>query len=156
MTEEKKYTEQEAHKKFAVDTFNLTWSLLDKKDRTKEEDDRMVHAAHASRFHWGEIGTPIHFERGEWQISRVYSVLNRPEQALYHAKKCLEICQKNNIADFDIAFAHEAIARAHATARNRTETAKYLKLAKEAGDKIKQKQDRDTFFNDLKTIPGYK
>ena len=51
MTEEKKYTEQEAHKKFTVDTFNLTWSLLDKKDRTKEEDDKMVHAAHASRFH---------------------------------------------------------------------------------------------------------
>ena len=156
MTEEKKYTEQEAHRKFAVDTFNLTWSLLDKKDRTKEEDDKMVHAAHASRFHWGEIGTPIHFERGEWQITRVYSVLNRPEQALYHAKKCLEICQKNNIADFDIAFAYEAMARAHATAENHAESEKYIRLAKEAGDKIKEKQDKDVFFNDLKTVPGYK
>jgi len=61
--------------------FNLVWSLLDKKDRTKEEDDKMIHAAHASRFHWGEIGKPINLGRGEWQISRVYSVLNMPESA---------------------------------------------------------------------------
>lgn len=79
MTEENKYTEQECHRKFAVNSFNLVWSLLDKKDRTKEEDDKMVHAAHASRFHWGEIGTAVGFERGEWQISRVYSVLNKPQ-----------------------------------------------------------------------------
>ena len=71
-------TMQELHKKFAVDLFNLVWDLLDNGERTMEEDDRMLHAAHASRFHWGEIGTPLEFERGEWQISRVYAVLNRP------------------------------------------------------------------------------
>jgi hypothetical protein len=156
MSEEKKYTEQEAHKKFAIDLFNFTWSLIDKKDRTKEEEDKMVHAAHASRFHWGEIGTPVHFERGEWQISRVYSVLNRPQQALYHAKRCLEICQQNNISDFDIAFAYEAMARANAVAGNKTECEKYIKLAKEAGEQIKEKGDRDVFFSDLKTVPNYK
>ncbi|MGA2309766.1 MAG: hypothetical protein ABSG57_09500 [Candidatus Bathyarchaeia archaeon] len=72
MVEEKKYTEKECHRKFAVDCFNLVWTLIDKKDRTKEEDDKMVHAAHASRFHWGEIGTSLEFERGEWQISSVH------------------------------------------------------------------------------------
>lgn len=51
MATEKKVAEFECHKKFAVDLFNLVWSLLDKKNRTKEEDDKMVHAAHASRFH---------------------------------------------------------------------------------------------------------
>ena len=43
---------KEQHRKFAVELFNLTWSLLDKKDRTREDDERMVHAAYASRFHW--------------------------------------------------------------------------------------------------------
>jgi hypothetical protein len=65
LSEKKKYPEKE-HKKFAVDLFNLTWSLMNKKDRTKEEDDKMIHAAHASRFHWGEIVKPLQFERGEW------------------------------------------------------------------------------------------
>jgi hypothetical protein len=151
MTEEKKYTEEE-HKNFAVDLFNLTWSLLDKKDRTREEDDKMIHAAHASRFHWGEIGTPLHFERGEWQISRAYSVLNRPEPALYHAKRCLGICKENSIGDFDIAFAYEAMARASAIAGKKPDCEKYLRLAKEAGDQIKKKGDKDYFFSELDTI----
>ena len=151
LTEEKTSTKEE-HRKFAVGLFNLTWSLLDKKDRTREEDDKMVHAAHASRYHWGEIGTPLEFERGEWQISRVYSVLGRSEPALFHAKRCLDICQENNIGDFDIAFAYEAIARALSTARDKAECENYLKLAEEAGEKIKKKEDKDYFLSELKAI----
>lgn len=155
MAEEKKYTEQEWHKKFAVGLFNLVWRLHDKKDRTKEEDDKMVHAAHASRFHWGEIGTAVEIERGEWQVSRVYSVLNMPQSALYHAKRCLEICKEDNIGDWDIAFAYEGMARAYDIAGEKTDCEKYIKLAKEAGEQIKEKEDRDLFFSELETIPGY-
>ena len=151
MTEEKTPSKEE-HRKFSISLFNLTWSLLDKKDRTMEEEDKMVHAAHASRFHWGEIGTPLEFERGEWQISRVYSVLRRSEPALFHAKRCLDICKENNIGDFDIAFAYEAMARSHAVADNRTECEKYLQLAKEAADHIKKKEDKNYFLSELKTI----
>jgi hypothetical protein len=156
MSEEDKYTEQECHKKFAVNFFNFVWSLHDKKDRTKEDDYKMIHAAHASCFHWSEVGTPVNIERGEWQISRVYSVLNLPEPALYHAKRCLEICQDINIGDWDIAFAFEAMARASAVAGNKSECDKYILLAKEAGEKIKEKGDKDLFFKELKTVPGYK
>ena len=112
----------------------------------------MIHAAHASRFHWGEIGTPLEFERGEWQISRVYSTLKRSEPALYHAKRCLEICKENSIGDFDIAFAYEAMARGHAIAGNKTECEKYLQLAEGAGKQIGKKEDRDYFLGELKTI----
>jgi hypothetical protein len=150
MTE--KEPSREEHKKLAINLFNLTWSLLDKKDRTREENDKMVHAAHASRYHWGEIGTPLEFERGEWQISRVYSVLGRSEPALYHAKRCLDICKENNIEDFDIAFAYEAMARAHSIAGDKTECAKYLQLAKKAANQIKKKEDKDYALGELKTI----
>lgn len=148
---EKKISKEE-HRKFAVSLFNLTWTLLDKEERTEEENDKMAHAAHASRFHWGEIGTPLEFERGEWQISRVYSVLKRSEPALHHAKRCLELCKTNKIGDFDVAFAYEAMARAHAIAGNKSECERYIKLAKEAGEQIKKKEDRDYFFGELKTI----
>ncbi len=156
MAEEKKRTEQEYHKKLAIDLFNLTWGLLDKKDRTREEDDKMVHAAHASRYHWGEVGTPLEFERGDWQISRVYAVLNRTQPALHFAKRCLEICRENSFGDFDIAFAYEAMARAHAVAEDKPESEKYVRLAKQAGEQIKEKENKDLFFSELKTVPGHK
>jgi hypothetical protein len=143
---------KEIHRKFAIDLFNLTWSLLDKKDRTLEEDDKMIHAAHASRFHWGEIGTPLEFERGEWQISRVYSVLKRSEPALYHAKRCLEICKKNNIGDLDIAFAYEALARAYAVDGLKAQCEENLELARKTGQQIKKEEDRNYFLSELKTV----
>jgi len=143
MGEEKRYKERECHKKFTVDCFNLAWTRMDKKDRCKE-DDRMVHTAHTSRFHWGEIGTPVEFERGEWQISRVYTVVRRPEAALYHPERCLKIYKENNIGDWDIAFAYEATARAYVSAGKKAECKKYLKLAKEAGEKVKEKGGTET------------
>lgn len=155
MSEEEKQTEQDIHRKFAVDLFNHTWNLLDKADRTPEEDDEMIHAAHASRFHWGKIGTAIHFARGDWQISRVYAVLDRAEPALYHAKRCLQTCQTNNIRDFDLAFAYEALARAYAAAGEDDERRKALQLAKDAGEQIEEEDNRKYFFSELQTIPGY-
>ena len=98
MAEDEKLTKKEWHIKMAAALFNHTWSLMDKKQRSKEEDDEMVHAAHASRYHWGQRvsfgeGKPVNLGRGEWQISRVYAVLKNPKQARYHAQRYLDICK---------------------------------------------------------------
>ena len=102
----------------AAQLFNETWRRLEHERRTRPDDDRMIHAAHASRYHWGQVpaATPAHLARGEWLISRVYSVLGRTEPALHHAQRVLDLCQENSIGDFDLAFAYEALARAHAVA----------------------------------------
>ena len=97
--------------------FNATWTLLEKEDRTREDDDTMLHMAHASRHHWGASHPPAaNLARGEWQCSRVYAVLGRAEPCLHHAQRVLDICQENGIGDWDLAFAYEALARGHAVA----------------------------------------
>ena len=150
--EEKKHSVEECHKKFGVDLYNKTWEIIDKEKRTKEEIDLMIHAAHASRFHWGEFGEPVNFARGEWQISNVYSILKMSESALYHAKRSLEICKENEIGDFDLAFAYEAMARANSILKEDKEVKKYLLLAEEASEKIEKKEDKEYFLSVLKTI----
>lgn len=152
MTEQDEATGKDWHRKFAIDLFNQVWDLLDKGERTQEENDRMLHAAHASRYHWGEIGTPLERERGEWQISRVYAVLNRPEGAVYHAGRCLEICEANGIEDFDLAFAYEALARAHAVAGEPDRSREYIRLGEQAGEKIEEKDNREYFSSELQTV----
>ena len=155
MTEEKKYTEKECHKNFAIQLNNLVWKLLQKESRTAEDVDKMVHAAHASCFHWGEIGEPINRQRGEWLISHVYAVLNRPHPALFHARMCLELTEKHKFVDFDLAFAYEAMARALAASGNEPEGKKYRAKAQEAGDKIKNEEDKKIFLADLAAEPWY-
>ena len=43
MTEEKVYTEAEAERFFAIEYNGITWNLLEKEDRSAEEDALMVH-----------------------------------------------------------------------------------------------------------------
>lgn len=141
------------HRRIAGELFNLTWSLLDQKRRTKEDDDEMVHAAHASRYHWGVAGTALNRSIGEWQISRVYAVLGRPEPALYHGKRSLDIAIRNRLGRFYVAFAYEALARASASAGNRRERDKFLKRARKIGEAVRDLDDRRMLFEDLATIP---
>jgi DNA-binding transcriptional MerR regulator len=140
-------------RKTAADLFNYTWTLLEKPDRTERETDLMVHAAHASRFMWEEIGEPVNHARGEWQIARVYAVADRPEPALHHAHRCLAIVEEHGIGDFDLACAYEALARAHATAGERDAATRYEALGREAAARIADADDRDLVISDLDTLP---
>jgi len=140
-------------RKTAADLFNYTWTLLEKADRTERETDLMVHAAHASRFLWEDIGEPVNHARGEWQISRVYSVADRPEPALHHARRCLQIVEEHGVGDFDLACAYEALARAHATAGEREAAARYEALGREAAARIEEADDRELVVSDLDSLP---
>jgi len=152
MSKENEFSKQDWHKQFAVDLFNLVWDLMDKEERTKDDNLKMLHAAHASRFHWGEIGTPVELERGEWQVSRVYSLLDHAQSAIYHAELCLEICKTNGIGDFDLAFAYEALSRAYAVSGDFQKSQEYLELAEEAGHNITANQDQEYFFRELQSV----
>lgn len=152
MSRDNESSRQESHRQFAVDLFNLVWELMDQEVRTEDENIRMLHAAHASRFHWGEIGTPLELERGEWQVSRVYSILNHPQSAIYHAEICLEICKTNGIGDFDLAFAYEALSRAYAVAGDFKQSREYLELGKQAGKQITDDENQEYFFRELQSV----
>jgi DNA-binding transcriptional MerR regulator len=140
----------------AAQLFNETWRLMQQEERTRPDDDRMVHAAHASRYHWGQVpdATPAHLARGEWQISRVYTMLGRAEPALHHARRVLEICQQNGIGDWDLAFAYEALARAQAVAGDAGQARDYTDQALAAAEDIAADEDRELVLADLETIPG--
>jgi hypothetical protein len=140
-------------RKLAADLFNHTWTLLEKPDRTPAEDDEMIHSAHASRFHWGEVGEDVNLARGEWQCSRVYAVIGRAEPALWHAHRCLAINEANGTADWDIASAYEAMARAQMTAGDLAEVAAWKAKATAALDGIADPDDREVIEGDLATLP---
>ena len=142
-------------RKLAADLFNHTWTLLEMPDRTLEQDDEMIHSAHASRYHWGEVadGEPVNLARGEWQCSRVYAVLGRAEPALWHARRCLAINEAAGSVDWDIASAYEAMARAYLTAGDTAQVAAWKAKAAAALDGIADTDDRELIEGDLATLP---
>jgi hypothetical protein len=101
-----------------------------------------------------EAGTVANRARSEWQCSRVYSVLGRAEPALHHARRCLELCESapDEIEEFDLPFAFEAMARAHAVAGDADAAQEWLARARVAAEKIVDEDDRVLLDSDLATI----
>jgi hypothetical protein len=144
---------RETERAEAVRLFNHTWGLLDLPERSRAEDFDMVHAAHASRWHWGRVGGPQEWAIGEWQCSRVYAVLARPEPALAHARRCLELCEEHRLDGFIVASAHEALARAQFVAGDLGAARAERALAAALAAALDDPEDRAVVEGDLATLP---
>lgn len=150
--------DEATHRELAKDLFNHTWTLIEKADRTPAETDEMVHATHASSFHWSRGGgTLANAARGEWQIARVYATLGRGEPALWHARRCLELAEAALTAgvadDWDVPAALEGLARAQAVAGDRAAAITTRARARAALDGIADPEDRQVIEQDLATTP---
>ena len=90
MTHQEEITDV-THRSLASSLFNHTWTLLDKKNRTPEDDIEMMHCAHASRYHWSIVGTPLNFAHEG--LARAL-VTNNPQEALKHITQAKTVGQR--------------------------------------------------------------
>ncbi len=146
--------DQETERRLAAWLFNHTWTLLDRKDRTPDDDDAMVHAAHASCHHWAAVGSAQERSVGEWQVARVYAVLGRPEPALHHARQALRIAEAGGLPAFYVACAHEAMARAAQVAGDRSAFDRHWEKADLLGRELADEDERDVLYADLNELKG--
>jgi len=141
------------HRQLGVDLYNGSWTLLEKPDRTAAETDEMIHAAHASRWHWSKAGGDVNLARGEWLCSRMYALLGRGEPALWHARRCVEIRDAaQEREDWDLAAAYEAMARASLVAGDRAGARGWAAKAREACAAIADADDREVVEQDLASL----
>lgn len=142
-----------SERQLAIDLFNRVWTLLEQPGRSTEDDDRMVHAAHASRYHWGQVGGPEQVAIGEWQCARVYSTLGRAEPALHHARRCVAVVTAADVPVWLVASAHEGLTRAYAVAGNREEARREHTVTVALLEQITDPEDRQVVEDDLAAIP---
>ena len=83
-----------------------------------------------------------------------YVVLGHVEPALHHARRCLEICEASPEAmeDWDLPYAHEALARAHALAGEADEAGRHASAARELASRGTGAEDREHLEADLATL----
>jgi hypothetical protein len=142
---------------FAKKFNGRVWQLLETPSRSQAEDDEMLHAAHASLYHWLQVGAESHHQRGEWMIARVHLTLGNAAEALRHARRCMELTEKNRaqMQDFDIAYANEGMARASALVGDHPAARHFHFIATAAGKAIADKENRDIFMADLNSGEWY-
>jgi hypothetical protein len=137
------------HHNFAPLAFNQEWALLDVTEPTREQEEEMLAATFAQRYHWYQVGTPRNQAISDWQISRVAAVLGYADLALRFGERSLTVCLDNDLDPFVTGFAHEAIARAAADVDDIDMFTEHLEAAKEKLLEIEDPEDRDVLEADL-------
>jgi uncharacterized protein YndB with AHSA1/START domain len=162
------------HRRMAVAANGRTWALLTggpTGDGDGQSDDgrgaatrgatdgwvdELSDCAHASAYHWRQAAAPDTPEqpRAVWLLARCHTEAGHVDLALHHARRCRDLTAAcAGAADFDRAYAHEALARALALA-GRTDEARAERTAAQAVA-IADPDDRAVFEGDLAAGPWF-
>ncbi|MBN2146754.1 MAG: hypothetical protein JW726_05165 [Anaerolineales bacterium] len=152
MVKQTHFDPQPAHRYFAADCFNKTWDLIDKPQRTSQDEEQMLSLAFASLYHWGQRAdcTPQNLSVGNWQVSRVFALLGQADNARRFAQRCLEYSQGE--PPFYIAYAYEALARAEHLAGNHLKFTEYFNQALSITGTVPDLEARKMLENDLNSL----
>ena len=138
-----------AHCYFSTACFNAVWSLIDKADRTAEEDEGMINLAHASSWHWSQRldCAPRNLSIAYWQLSRVYALIGQGQRARHYGQRCLTISR--NEGPFYLGYAHEALARAAALLDDSRAMYDHLRQAREFAEAVTDVEEKQMLVADL-------
>ncbi|WP_254510107.1 tetratricopeptide repeat protein [Anatilimnocola floriformis] len=136
-----------AHRWFAVELNNQAWDLLEKADRTPDETERLIHAAHAACFHWLHAGNLLNHLRAQNLLATAYARSGLGESAVRHAEKCLALSNEagDTQTPFDLATAHGCAAAAYRAAGQPTQATAAQQQAIAAANKLTDPGDRQVF-----------
>lgn len=132
----------ESHRYFSADCFNKAWELIDRPDRSSDEDQQMIALCHASLWHWTQRPdcAPRNLSIGYWQLSHAYSTIGAAPEARRYADLCLRY--SGNEPPFFLGFAYEALARAARAACDEETVSRHLDTALKYAAMVDDPEDR--------------
>lgn len=154
MSSEPSFDTQAAHQYFSTSCFNQAWDLIEKEARTPDEEERMLNLSMASLWHWSQRPdcTSKELSLGYWQVSRIFAITGRPENATWYAEKCREVTEDSELPPFYLGYAYEALARAAMAGRDRQAAMDYIAQARGLAKQEQSDEDRQLLLDDLATI----
>jgi hypothetical protein len=140
------------HRSQAITANNSVWELLDTESPDPTE---LLGRAYAAAYHWDRAADRAaeHAARASWLLARCHVVLGHGELALHHADECAAAVTDAGLREFDLAYAHEARARALAALGRLDEAATELDAARSVA--IAAADDREIFESDLAAPPWF-
>ena len=145
------------HRKQAVTANNSIWDVLGtaEDERSGADIEQMTAAAYTALYHWERAtGTaPVNVARGLYMISKVWIARRNGPLALHYADLTMATCLANDLADFDLAYAHEVRARALALLGRADEARQHRATA--AAVSVSDPDDLEIVVADLAAEPWF-
>ena len=101
------------HRRQGIEANNAAMDLL-RRQRDAAADEELLRLAYAAAYHWERAAgaRPENEVRASYLVSRALTETAQAHRGLVSAERALTVCQEHGIGDFDLAYAHEARARA--------------------------------------------
>lgn len=141
------------HRKIAVETYNHCWDLLDRDDRSPDEDFELLTSAFASRYHWSLAGGPEQWAVSDWMVSRAAADIGEGSLSLAFALRANDAMQEFDAPDWLVASAAEGLARAYAALGSEQDRDEWCNNAESLVEAIADEEDRELIASQLATVP---
>jgi tetratricopeptide (TPR) repeat protein len=146
------FNPEDVHKFYSAGCFNQAWDLIDKPQRSAEENESMIQLAHAALWHWSQRPdcSDKNLSIGYWQLSRIHALLGDGPTAGKYAKICLEKTPKDDA--FLLGYAFEALARAELTQGNPDKAKEHHAEASRLSKGIQEAESKQLLLSDLESL----
>ena len=141
-------------RRLASQANNRAWSLAEALRRSPEEDEEMLHAAHAAMHFWKIIGKPSNHAHAAQLLAHVYALLKLPGPATHYLSKSLPYFLKNDCAPSELAFAHAVAANVASAEGNAEAYTKHYSQAQAIIAQVANPEERKILNATLRVIPA--
>ncbi|HET9577812.1 MAG TPA: hypothetical protein VFP44_08295 [Usitatibacter sp.] len=137
---------------FAMECNNRAWALAALQLRTAADDDEMLTAAHASAFHWREVGNETNRALAAMLLAEVHALIGDASRARRYAQECFDFVTSRESPAWQVAFAHAILAHAAAVANDGALHATHYEAASRVASSLAE-GDRAVFDQTWRMVP---
>ena len=141
-------------RRLASQANNRAWALAEALHRSPEEDEEMLHAAHAAIYFWNIIGKPSNHAHAAQLLAHVCALLKLPQQAAHYLSKSLPYFMQNDCSPSEVAFAHAVAANVAYAVGDPESHAMHYSQAQAAIAHVSNAEERKIFEATLRVIPA--
>jgi hypothetical protein len=141
-------------RRLASQANNRSWTLTETPLRSPEQDEEMLHAAHAAMYFWKIVGNAGNHAHAAQLLAHVYALLKLPGPAAHYLAKSMRHFAQQDCAPWELAFAHAVAANVASAEGDVAAHAQHYAAATGFAAQMTDAETRAMFAATLRVIPA--
>ncbi|HCR54266.1 MAG TPA: hypothetical protein DIW27_07620 [Cytophagales bacterium] len=141
-------------RRLASQANNRAWALAELPERTADQDEEMLQAAHAAMYFWKIVGNPSNRAHAALLLAHVYALNNLPNPAKHYLKQCQSVFLDRDCESWEKAFVHAISANVAAAAQETEEHMRHYQEAERLIASLQDEEDRKILNATMRVIPA--
>ncbi len=140
-------------RRLASQANNRAWSLAEQTTRTADEDEEMLHAAHAAMHFWSIVGNDNQKAHAAQLLAHVYATLRQPDAAARYLARSQGAFLSDIAAPWERALAHAVAANVAAARGDAAAHRQHYDEAVQCVAALPDPEDRAILEKTLRVLP---